>query len=71
MSYQCAKCHSSMEEGFLLEKGHYNDLSSEVWVSGSPDEKSFLGGITIKGKVTYNVRTFRCTNCGYLESYAR
>ena len=70
MSYKCAKCNSGMEEGFLLEKGHYNTLSSEVWVSGSPDEKSFLG-MSIKGKITYNVRTFRCTCCGYLESYAR
>jgi hypothetical protein len=57
---QCPKCKSGMEEGFLLENGHYNALSSE---------KSFLG--TDKGKVTYRVQTYRCVACGYLESYSR
>lgn len=71
MSYECAKCHSGMQEGYLLEKGHCNELSPEVWVAGSPSERTFLGRISIKGKVTYNVRTFRCTNCGFFESYAR
>jgi hypothetical protein len=38
-----------MEEGFLLEKGHRDSLSSEIWVAGKPDENSFFG-MSLKGK---------------------
>jgi DNA-directed RNA polymerase subunit RPC12/RpoP len=67
MAYQCSKCNSDTEEGFLLERGDY--LSSEMWVSGKP-EKSLLFGIKLKGKTTYDVAVFRCIACGYLDSYA-
>jgi ribosomal protein L37E len=58
-----------MEEGFLLEKGDVGILSSETWVAGKP-EKSFFSGVTLKGKAVYDVKTFRCIACGYLDSYA-
>lgn len=57
-----------MEEGFLLDKGHYNSLSSGSWVAGKPTTSFF--GMSLRGKVTYAVQTFRCLACGYLESYA-
>jgi hypothetical protein len=69
MSYQCSKCNSDMEEGFLIEKGDGGILSSETWVAGEP-VKSFFGGLNLKGKVVYDVKTFRCLACGYLDSYA-
>ena len=59
-----------METGFLLEKGHYNSMSAQQWVAGVPDEKAFFG-MSTRGKVTYQVQTYRCTACGYLESYAK
>jgi ribosomal protein L37E len=68
MSYQCSKCSSEMEEGFLLEKSDVL-LSSETWVAGKP-EKSFLQGLKLKGRALYDVKTFRCIACGYLDSYA-
>jgi hypothetical protein len=58
-----------MEEGFLLERGDGGVLSSEAWVAGKP-EKSFLHGVRLKDKAVYEVRTFRCLACGYLDSYA-
>jgi hypothetical protein len=58
-----------MEEGFLLEKGDSPLLSSETWVSGKP-VKSFFSGLSLKGKVIYDVVSFRCVACGYLDSYA-
>jgi hypothetical protein len=58
-----------MEEGFLLEKGDGAALSAETWVSGTP-EKSWISGLSLKGKVVYDVTTFRCIACGYLDSYA-
>ncbi|MCD7111340.1 hypothetical protein LRX75_20075 [Rhizobium sp. DKSPLA3] len=44
-------------------------MSSETWVSGKP-VKSYLSGLNLKGKVVYEVVTFRCSACGYLDSYA-
>jgi len=69
MSYQCSRCNSDMEEGFLLEKGDGGILSPQTWVAGKAD-KSFLSGVCLKGKMVYNITTFRCTACGFLDSYA-
>ncbi len=68
LPYQCSRCNADMEEGFLLEKAD-SLLSSETWVSGKP-VKSYLSGLNLKGKVVYDVVTFRCSACGYLDSYA-
>jgi hypothetical protein len=69
MSYQCSKCNSDMDEGFLLEKGEAPLLSAETWVLGKP-VKSWFAGLNLKGTVLYDVTTFRCIACGYLDSYA-
>jgi len=69
MSHQCSQCRSDMEEGFLLEKGDSALLSSETWVEGKP-VKSLFSGLSLKGKAVYEVVTFRCIACGYLDSYA-
>jgi DNA-directed RNA polymerase subunit RPC12/RpoP len=69
MSYHCSKCNSDMEEGFVLEKGDAGTLSSETWVAGKPDG-SFFSGVSLRGKVVYDIVAFRCIACGYLESYA-
>lgn len=58
-----------MEEGFLLEKGDLGALSAEAWVAGQP-VKSAISGLSLKEKVIYTVTSFRCTACGFLESYA-
>jgi ribosomal protein L37E len=58
-----------MEDGFLLEMGDGNAFSSQTWVAGKL-EKSFFFGLSLKGKVVYDVKTFRCIACGYLDSYA-
>jgi hypothetical protein len=57
-----------MEEGFILDNSHAARLQSE-WVQGLPEE-SWFGGVKLKGRLHLPVTTFRCPNCGYLESYA-
>jgi hypothetical protein len=56
-----------MTVGFILDKG---EGSSKVasWIEGSP----VLGWFSVKtrGKATYEIQTWRCTRCGFLESYA-
>ncbi len=54
-----------MEEGILIE--------SKVpmrWIASQP-ETSLLGGIKGRGKAHRHVQSYRCVDCGYLESYAR
>ena len=58
-----------MEAGITLDAGHGGELRVQQWVGGPP-ERSFWFGLKTKGKESFSVRTFRCTRCGYLESYA-
>jgi hypothetical protein len=40
-----------------------------IWVSGLP-EHSIWTGLKLKGRIQLQTLTYRCTRCGYLESYA-
>jgi predicted nucleic-acid-binding Zn-ribbon protein len=61
----CPKCRAEMEPGFVLEQTY----GAMTWVEGTP-ERSIWTGIKLKGRERIPVTTFRCTSCGYLESYA-
>ncbi len=65
----CPKCNSPMEEGFILDLAHYNTKTVSQWVEGSP-ERSIWTGIKTKDREKFQVMTYRCDRCGYLESYA-
>ena len=65
----CPRCEGLMEEGFILDHGHYDAKRVNTWVEGEP-VKSFWSGLKVKDKQQFAVRTFRCAGCGYLESYA-
>lgn len=65
----CPKCNSTMEAGVMLDRGHGDVLNASEWLEGVP-EKSFWSGVKTKGKERIKVETYRCTRCGYLESYA-
>ncbi len=67
---KCSKCQTEMETGYIMDRGHHNTRSQSTWVEGEP-EPSFWTGTKIAGKEQFQVHTFRCPNCGYLESYAR
>jgi predicted nucleic-acid-binding Zn-ribbon protein len=71
----CSKCGTKMERGFLvdlLNKNPVTEIAEQMtWVNGDSVERSSLtGGVKLKGKSQFTVTTFRCTGCGYLESYA-
>jgi hypothetical protein len=56
-----------MVQGFVFEsEGHRLD----TWVEGPP-KKSFWGGATAPKEKCVPIGTFRCSKCGFLESYAR
>lgn len=58
-----------MQEGFVLDVSHGAQLVSH-WVAGKP-EPLFWSGTKVRDNEQHKIQTFRCTSCGYLESYAR
>jgi hypothetical protein len=69
MVIKCIRCQGQMEEGFILDRGHYNAKMVNTWVEGAP-VTSFWSGIKTTDRRCFEVRTFRCAACGYLENYA-
>ena len=65
----CPKCQKKMEDGFIKDEG-YGTVHASKWVEGPP-EKSFWSGTKTSGRKQVQVVTYRCTSCGYLESYAK
>lgn len=66
----CPRCDGEMQEGFLLDRGDLEMRHPSVWVAGAP-EKSLWLGTKIEGRPSFQISSYRCTSCGYLESYAR
>ena len=68
----CPKCSSAMEEGFVLDRGESYYVPQ--WQPGQPENTRILGMSTGIPKVNKDqwrpIATYRCTHCGYLESYA-
>jgi len=69
-SLSCPKCAAAMEPGFIVDKGvPGGSVSAPEWAEGAP-EPSIWTGLKMRGHERHGVTTFRCTGCGYLESYA-
>jgi predicted nucleic-acid-binding Zn-ribbon protein len=66
---RCPKCGSGMEQGFVFDNDHGNRRIGQ-WVAGAP-LKSFWTGTKLPDKELVPIGTYRCSSCGYLESYAR
>jgi hypothetical protein len=66
----CPKCGASMEEGFIADAWDRINRGVSAWIEGTP-EKSFWFGVRLGAKRRITTSTYRCTKCGYLESYAR
>jgi hypothetical protein len=57
-----------MEQGFVMDNTHGGRLVSQ-WAAGQP-EISFWQGTKMPEEKLIPIGTFRCSSCGYLESYA-
>lgn len=69
---KCLKCGGEMQEGLTVEykvQGgntiNWNIPKHETW--GNKLEKGFFND-SVDGEK--NIKTYRCSSCGYLESYA-
>src|SRR3954471_16782098 len=67
---RCPKCGGSMDRGFIPDE--YRDRNEvTVWVMGQPERNLETGVVVLTGTRMWQVITYRCIGCGYLESYAR
>ena len=58
-----------MESGFVIDKVGNDSSRAPEWAEGAP-ERSFWTGLKLDGRERHTVVTYRCSRCGYLESYA-
>jgi hypothetical protein len=68
-SHICPKCQGQMTEGFLLDKIHGTNTVGK-WIEGIP-QLSLWSGIKLRGRKKFDVQSWRCDRCGFLENYAR
>ena len=66
---RCSKCNGEMVQGFIFEYDGFMRMVS-AWVEGAP-EKSWFRWAKVPKEKCVPVGTFRCSACGFLESYAR
>lgn len=67
---ECPRCRGNMSEGFVMDRGESNSQNVQKWIEGEP-VRSFWLGLKTEGRDAYQVTTYRCDRCGYLESYAK
>ena len=67
---RCPKCNGEMAQGFIVDWSQGIDRRVSRWVEGAP-ENSFWHGTKAPEEKSVPVGTFRCSACGFLESYAR
>ena len=65
---KCRRCEGSMEVGFVADRAYAGKSFQHLWVPGAP-EKSFLKGTKPKTG-SMPMLTYRCRDCGCLESFA-
>lgn len=59
----CPKCKSDMQAGIMGD--YWNINRSQAWWPAHEKQHLFSSGTRIK------ITVYRCSNCGYLESYAK
>ena len=66
MDHKCSKCSGHMEAGVVVDLNYAGVLPS-MWVDSREGVSS---GTTQEPKKKVKTVTYRCSNCGYLDSYA-
>lgn len=69
---QCPKCNGGvMVQGFIIDWQGSKFSRVSNWVEGVPGKPSWFGTtIPVAAEKCIPVGTFRCSVCGFLESYA-
>jgi hypothetical protein len=64
----CPKCGGDMNWGYIVDNA-LTKLVASQWASGSPQWSFWTG--TKQTSEPLPIAAFRCSSCGYLESYAQ
>lgn len=67
-SLKCSKCSGEMREGLVVDLGYAGILKS-MWVE-DPAASAGAAGTVDNNKRKLKTITYRCANCGFLDSYA-
>lgn len=67
----CPKCSGEMVLGFIVDRDHGGSRRVSSWVEGAPEKSFWWGTKNSPEEKQVPVGTFRCSACGFLESYAR
>jgi len=65
------RCDGQLEKGFLIDKGDSDIARQAKWASGEPSTAFWKMSAVQSGSETLPVTTYRCRNCGRLESFAK
>jgi hypothetical protein len=65
---RCPKCNGVMVQGFIGDKTDWGYRVS-IWVEGAPAKATWFD-TSVPADKYIPVGTFRCSTCGFLESYA-
>ncbi len=68
---QCPKCNGEMVQGFIFDRADGGNRRVINWVEGAPEKSGFWAVTKVPGEKCIPVGTFRCSVCGFLESYAQ
>jgi hypothetical protein len=67
---RCPKCNGEMVQGFIFDRADGGGRRVINWVEGAP-HKAFWTTTSVPAEKSVPIGTFRCSMCGFLESYAR
>jgi Domain of unknown function (DUF6487) len=67
---RCPKCNGEMVQGFIFDRADGGGRRVINWVEGAP-HKAFWTTTSVPAEKCVPIGTFRCSMCGFLESYAR
>jgi uncharacterized C2H2 Zn-finger protein len=66
----CPKCNIQMQQGYILDSMYGNLVTTtSKWSKGKP-KKILTFALPSTEKKSIEITTYRCPECGYLESYA-
>ena len=67
---KCPKCNGEMVQGFIFDRADGGTRRVINWVEGAPEKSKFWTVTRVPEEKCVPVGTFRCSMCGFLESYA-
>ncbi len=69
-SGRCPKCDGTLVRGFIVDRTH-GAIRLSRWYEGTPKKSFWFDTREPEAEGGIPLGVFRCSECGFLESYAR